>query len=702
MVFDRPKKTGSGKSAPATSRLNPSGSTGKPKKIITVGTNRGGSGSGGNSGHSGNGGGGRNGGNGDVPSPWLQHPSDPNPDPNLEASFVEYLRWMRVYNKDDPYRDATKVQILQMAEENANYRNRLKTLTDRTRLIAGEDNTFQAKCLWRIRVGGHRGPESILLPAFDALGMPYIPASTLRGVARTQAIRELMKKENISWKRAEEAISRQYFGYLDSKKSEERSGKVIFLDAYPLPQKSGNGGGLAVDMANNIWSWDAAGRDLRYSPNPNPFLSLDEATFLVGIRSTANGDAETLEKVKGWLTQGLQSGIGSQVNTGYGSLIRAGQTSARDEFFSVDFALEGQLIHGRQKLKNIRTPYIRSRKGDLRPDTEAQPEVRAIAFKSMLRYWFRAFALGFIPIPYVRQLEANLFGSIDSQVKARGWVKFRAFEHDYFKATDGEPAQQLGTVRLYPSEGMPSDEHKALIQALLSSLTWMAFRIGGIGQGARRPCYSRPNNPRWRGSAFIFNLDDPFWKNPETIQEFRVEFQKKLCVFHRVLVDLVSLGGLPCQVSEIGKPLTTLVVEPHFWMDAVDSTCQIFALNSSYEGQKPKALYLLHRRLHQLEEEAERLKEESRRLDDKSLFIKSKQILSEAKSLCGGTQKDFVQIRHQREERQAIPSPVWIADLDKYQVVTVFGATQNPRQQYVGELQRRENHNGYAQIWPLQ
>jgi CRISPR-associated protein Cmr6 len=162
-------------------------------------------------------------------------------------------------------------------------------------------------------------------------------------------------------------------------------------------------------MANNIWSWDAAGRDLVYSPNPNPFFSLDEATFLIGIRPTSNGDTETLEKVKQWLTRGLQAGIGSQVNTGYGSLIRAGHLAPADEFFSVEFTLEGQLIHGRQRFTQWNWNDGRN-EWQMRGNPDA--EVRPVAFKSMMRYWFRVFALGVMPSREVQRLEAELFGAI--------------------------------------------------------------------------------------------------------------------------------------------------------------------------------------------------------------------------------------------------------------------------------------------------
>lgn len=150
--WERPNQSGqakpkaSGTPNPATQKADT-----KPKKMITVG-----GGGGGNSG-SGGGGGGSNKPN--KPSPWLDNTNEPLPDKT--ASFVEYLRWMR--SPDTEQKDATKVQILQMAEENANYQQRLQQLTDRTKLIAGEGNSFQVKCPWQIRVGGHRGRESILL-----------------------------------------------------------------------------------------------------------------------------------------------------------------------------------------------------------------------------------------------------------------------------------------------------------------------------------------------------------------------------------------------------------------------------------------------------------------------------------------------------------------------------------------------------------
>ena len=377
--MERPRQ-GNSASPPASARPNPA-----TERVSSGGG--GGHGGGGGGGHGGGGhggGGGGGGGNPPQPSPWLIDGNN-EPRPHQTASFVEYLRWMR--SPDHEYKDPTKVQILQKAEENVtHYDNRLRQLNQRTKLLAGQGNSFQVKCAWRIRVGGHRGPESILLPAFDALGMPYIPSSTLRGVARTQAIRDIMANNNkLSWKEAEKEVA-PWFGSLEAANPGDRAGKVVFFDAYPIPGQVG----LAVDMANNIWSWD--GNSLQYSPNPNVFFSLKEPTFLIGVRLASGcNNTNVLNKVTQWLKKGLQAGIGSQVNTGYGEFMIAGAGKPKNEFFRVEFALEGQLIHGRQKFTQWNW-NSHHRKWQMRGKPDA--EVRPVAFKSMLRYWFRTFALG--------------------------------------------------------------------------------------------------------------------------------------------------------------------------------------------------------------------------------------------------------------------------------------------------------------------
>jgi CRISPR-associated protein Cmr6 len=617
-----------------------------------------------NSPRGGNGGGNQprgGGGNNPPPSPWLGHPLDPTPRPDPTAGFIEYLRWMRA--PLDASKDGTKAELAHQVETTINLGARLKVLNERTQRIAS--NTFQVTCPWRIRVGGAKGPESMLLPAFDPLGIPYIPSSTLCGVARSQVIRELMQERNLSWEQADKAVA-PWFGHLQADEK-DRAGKVIFLDAYPVPTRpqlredpdNSKTGGLAVDIANSIWKWN--GKNLDYSPNPNLFFSLKQATFLIGLRKGPGCTDEMLDQVKEWLIQGLEQGVGSQVNTGYGRLIPLGKSldKSQGEFLRLPFELKGQLIHGRQ--------VVNWRPDKNRYDNRSIAEVRPVAFKNMLRYWFRTFALGVLPVDQVQEWEGQLFGAITPKQK-HGWIHVDLLNG---KVSQPEPnregrnrpaGRQEGILILSLSgecQNYASQEDQEAVEKLFTNLTWMMFHLGGVGQGARRPCYSRQNRERapwWRGSTLIPRSEDAFWKLAESVAGFQKLFQKRLGNFFDALKTLTKQAINPDSPRSAGQ------VQRDKWPQAVDANCRIVVCSGEEDFNKPYALATLHRLGRQ----------DEGRYD---------------KFLCGGVQGG------------ALPSPVWIADLGDYQVVTVFGATADPRKKYLEEL--KKDADDFQVIWPL-
>jgi CRISPR-associated protein Cmr6 len=601
------------------------------------------------------GGGGNN--NPPPPSPWLDPENEPQPDQS--ASFVEYLRWMRA--ADYPHKDATKTQILQTAQENANYTQRLEQLNQRTQLLAKDGIAFQVKSTWRIRVGGHRGPESILLPAFDALGMPYIPSSTLRGVARNQAIREIMATNNLEWKEAEKEIA-PYFGDINAKEEKNKTGKVVFFDAYPLPSKNG---GLEMDMANNIWSWKDD--SMEYSPNPNPFLSLKEPTFLIGLRLASNcEDEKILEQVRQWLNKGLQLGIGSQVNSGYGQLIVSGKNPRLEsEFYRLDFELEGQLIHGYQKFEN----------GNYGARPRPQSEVRPVAFKSMMRYWFRVFASGVLPINEVQEIEAKLIGGINpkkygvQEIEAKLFGGINPKKYGYLKVNTTETPshhknEQHGSVILSLSTETPTSQINSL-KKLYKHLLWFIVNMGGIGQGARRPKYKRSSNPQIRGCTIYINNDEEFWETPNSIQLVQRQFQARLRDFYNSLGQVVGADIDPNNLRTVGQ------VSQNFWNDVADSNCKILVCKGENSSNKVYALKVLH----------------SPEFNPNGNYNPD---------LCG---------KVGRKKEDTKPSPVWIANVgdDHFscQIVTVFGANLNPRQEFIKQLRSNTSPQNFAQIFPL-
>ena len=650
MTFDKPiRPTKQPSSAPQKTNLATQKVVPNPVKKVIPNI----IGGGGNSGNKGGGvsGGGGNGGN-QEPSPWLMGESPKKIDPS--ASFVEYLRWMR--SLDQGNKDGTKLQILQLSEDKADYSKRLAKLTERTKKIAGEGNYFQVKCPWRIRVGGHRGPESILLPAFDALGMPFIPSSTLRGVARAEALRQLNNDE----KEVE-----KFFGSLDAKDS-DLMGKIVFLDAYPVTSRDDKSGGLTVDMANNIWTWN--GDRLDYAPNPNPFLSLQEPIFLIGIRAASTvADAAKkalIDKVMGWLTAGLKNGAGSQVNSGYGALIKAGESDrSTREFVRVEFGLEGQLIHGRQKFTQWQW---NDRRSEYQMRGQAEAEVRPIAFKSMLRYWFRAFALGLIPANQVnnqvKEWEGKLFGSLG--IEGSGWVQVRILEgavvqkepRPNIQGRDDKCGEQAGILTLSHSIE-PNAQNPENVEKLFRSLTWLMFNLGGIGQGARRPCYSRKTRDRapwYRGSTFFIDSKDDFWQSPDGLKDLQNLYQSRIKDFADALRSLNQSGR--------NTPDAPAAISGDRWREAVDANCRIVLCGGKEDYGKPYALAVLH-----------------------SSEMKTEQKIYNP-NLCGVVGKVVK------------PSPVWIADLGDYQVVTVFGATQEPRKHYLDTLKKKASE--FAVIYP--
>ncbi|MBZ8180523.1 RAMP superfamily CRISPR-associated protein [Oscillatoria salina] len=584
------------------------------------------------------------------PSPWL-NPED-SPTPDRTASFIEYLRWMRSPNVAD--KDSTKLEILQNAQNNANYHQRLTLLCDRVRSFAGQQGTIlELTCPWRIRVGGHTGPENILLPAFDALGMPYLPSSSLRGVARSKAIREV-GEENIA----------PYFGDLNATNPAHRAGKVIFFDAYPLPDTQSQGairnrnqnqnGGLALDMANNIWSWQES--QLQYSPNPNLFFSLKQAKFVIGLRPMAGCDEATFQQVVEWLRNGLtESGLGSQLNTGYGRLVLSSSPNTPStnnlpgEFFRVEFELEGQFIHGIQEFTQWEWE---EREGQWVHRGKPQAEIRPVAFKSMLRYWFRALARGVLPTDSVKNWEANIFGGINPQ--RLGWLRCHVLP-----GKNNEPNLQTGILVLANPPEIPENK-KNEVKKLCKNLTWIMFHLGGIGQGARRPCYQRNNPPFWRGSSLTCILDDncsqeeeEFWEIPENIGEFRKLFRRRLQSFYRSLAQLSQV--------EINSQQPLSVNTEADWTEAIDANCRIVICQGQKRNNKVCALAVLH---------SQELKKNGDYDPD----------------LCGGV-------------NPPTPSPVWITHLEEvdFQVVTVFGVNNPPQQNFLQHL--RNQAAQYVTVW---
>jgi CRISPR-associated protein Cmr6 len=579
------------------------------------------------------------------PSPWL---GNLQPQPSNNSSFVEYLRWMRSPSDDNnsTVDSGTILELFQKFKNN-DWSETLTRLTTRTKTLAHIN--FSVKCPWRIRVGGTKGEKSMLLPAFDALGMPYIPSSTLRGIARATAMQNTNTTE-----REVKAI----FGDIEPEAS---MGKVVFLDAYPLPGDN-NQGGLAGDMTNAIWKWDGNNPPEYDNPKPNIFLSLEKPTFVIGLRRTQGCLEEVLMQVRNWLLQGLIEGIGSRVNSGYGELRPTGKIVKevkekkiiirKPPILRMKFELEGQLIHGGQSFQGW----------EKKSPGKAISEVRSTAFRCMLRYWFRALGLGILSPDRVKSLEMKLFGGLELDPSTNNPYT-GLFRLEITGEVEEEPSRNSSgllsgnlNIRNNSQSIRLSEEKRKALSMLLRTLTWIMFNLGGVGQGARRPCYQRNSNPYWRGATLIPDPDgtDRFWNLPTTSLRFQELFQEHLETFYCSLGDFAQL--------EIDFNQLQTVNAQSGWAEAVDSNCQIFVCQGQARGNKGFALSVLHN----------------------SDFYRVREV-------CGGV-------------NPSIPSPIWIRQLNyiegiDYQIVTVLGATTGKRREFVEELNNRADD--CLQIFPI-
>ncbi|WP_256204718.1 RAMP superfamily CRISPR-associated protein [Cylindrospermopsis raciborskii] len=562
---------------------------------------------------------------------------------------------MRSPSKDTTVDSGT---ILELFEEfkDQDWSIPLKRLTER--IIRLADTHFEVKCPWRIRVGGHKGPESMLLPVFDALGMPYIPSSTLRGIARAIA----MQDSTIT-----EGEVKDIFGDIETKSS---MGKVIFLDAYPLPGKDKKAG-LSGDMTNMLWTWNGDKTPEYSNPNPSIFLSLKNPSFVIGLRRTKyspkqnNEEEDILYKVRNWLIKGLMEGIGYRVNTGYGKLrpsIKFVKELKDKEIIvplspilRIKFELQGQLIHGSYSFEHWQRNNIGKYRG------KAISEVRPTAFRSMIRYWFRTLALGVLSPGDVKRLEMEIFGGLEKNPRTdnshtglfRVEIEEIEVKENYSQDLPNFLSGKLTLHHNSQSQNLPENRQQAL-SLLLYNLTWLMFRLGGVGQGARRPCYKRSSNPYWRGSTLIPpDTTGEFWNLPDTILEFQELFRTRLKDFYR---GLRTFSLIEFDYNELKTVQTT----SREWIESVDKNCQIFVCEGKQSGNKCFALSVLH---------------------GPSFYKKEK--------VCG---------------KSSIPSPVWIRQLNyvtgiDYQVITVFGATTGLRRDFVQQLTK--DPSNCLQIFPL-
>ncbi len=486
-------------------------------------------------------------------------------------------------------------------------------------LAGGENNTFTVSFSWRMRVGGTRGFRELLLPTLHPVfGIPYIPASSLKGAARAWAEANHHNKQEIQ----------DLLGMLDGKT--EKAAKVQFLDAFPTKPC------LSVDVATPQWHWQNPAQIVVYKPEPHLLLSLEQPQILIGLRPASPQYADKVELVKGWLQNALKtSGIGSRVSGGYGRTLS--QEAHLPYTKSLSFELWTQGMYG-------------SNPPTKENNYQGTPEFRPTAIRGILRYWFRAMALGLYDTATCLTLEEQLFGKLGQQGKISISTRTNQSKRQ-------DPYFYTGKIILEATEL----KYWRIIERSLI----LASHLGGLARGSRRPLHLLD---KWmRGCHWVVEGDNlPLPYDQQQWQGFFKSVNDAFKAVQPSTRTYTSSPGTPQQRQQ----------------DVLDKNAQVWLLKTSNlvnpeqvtiwqtEGNQPNvkgsALNLLYDNSH--------FKGVSKNTGNANV---------------GG--------------KLGTPSFVWIKSIfpeagSAYQVVTIFGTDHNDRLKLAKELKKLDAILVYGQM----
>lgn len=183
---------------------------------------------------------------------------------------------------------------------------------------------FDAFLDWRMVIG--LGGESVLetdITLHYLYGIPFIPASALKGLTRAYVTGEVegFKSDKIDDDSDE---VKRIFG------SQDHAGTVIFFDAMPL-----NGiTNFALDIMNPHYpDYYSGNKPPTNDQNPVPvtFLTVTNTTFTFAIaprNASKEQHLKDVEQVKAWLLEALEKyGVGGKTSAGYGYFRKAMSSS---------------------------------------------------------------------------------------------------------------------------------------------------------------------------------------------------------------------------------------------------------------------------------------------------------------------------------------------------------------------------------------
>ncbi|WP_457560912.1 type III-B CRISPR module RAMP protein Cmr6 [Caminibacter sp.] len=161
------------------------------------------------------------------------------------------------------------------------------------------------KTTYRLKIGGEESIYEVSFKLHYIYGIPYIPASAMKGIVRSYYIQE--KFNNNENKALDDDKFKYYFG------TQEQEGNIIFFDAFPITKPK-----IKVDIMNphygHYYNEGKAPTDTN-NPIPINFLTVEDTTFQFLIASKEKIDDSFIKIFEEALKE---HGIGGKTAVGYG------------------------------------------------------------------------------------------------------------------------------------------------------------------------------------------------------------------------------------------------------------------------------------------------------------------------------------------------------------------------------------------------
>jgi len=183
---------------------------------------------------------------------------------------------------------------------------------------------------YRLVIGGEATVYETSMRLHHIYGIPYIPASGIKGVVRSYIITEKFEEQLKKYDKYSDFEEKVLFvkdekgeykekGFVDVFGSQEQEGKVTFFDAFPTAKPT-----LKVDIMNphygHYYSKKIAPTDTM-KLNPIPFLTVENTKFgfLIGAKEELETFSIKGKKIEDWLSEALKNhGLGAKTAVGYG------------------------------------------------------------------------------------------------------------------------------------------------------------------------------------------------------------------------------------------------------------------------------------------------------------------------------------------------------------------------------------------------